>query len=164
AFGVRFGAAPESLFVDGRLAFPITYPDALAALLLVAFWPAIGLAAEPRLPAIVRAGALGGAVAMLSALLLAQSKGGAIALVVSGLIFFAVCPRRLRALVPTLIVAALVGSQGSALTESYRASRAELISAMRHAGAVAAVLTGIAAAICLAYAVLDGRVRISARV
>jgi hypothetical protein len=164
AVDVRFAVHPENLFVDGRLAFPVTYPNALAAIFLVGFWPSIGLAAEARLPAIVRAGALGGAVAMLSALLLAQSKGGAIALVVSGLIFFAVCPRRLRALVPTLIVVALVGSQGSALTESYRASRAELISAMRHAGAVAAVLTGIAAVICLAYAVLDGRISISARV
>ena len=161
AFEVRFAAHPGNLFAGGRLAFPISYPNALAALLLVAFWPAIAVAAELRLPPIVRAAALGGAVAMLSDLLLAQSKGGAISLGVAGFAFFAFCPRRLRALVPALIVLAVVGSQAAVLTEPYRATSTELVSAMRHGGAVTLVLTAVAVAICAVYAIIDRRVTVS---
>ncbi len=46
---------PATYFVgDGRLAWPITYPNAAAAMFLVGLWPALVLAAERRLPVVVR--------------------------------------------------------------------------------------------------------------
>lgn len=163
ALQLRYGSHPENLYAQGRMAFPITYPNALAAMLLIGFWPAIGLAADRRLPSLVRAGALGAAVAMVGDLALAQSKGGAIALGLSGLVFLAVCPLRLRTLVPLALVAAIIGAEVPTLTRPYRVSAEELTSAIRHGGAVAAVLAGIAAVAGLAYALVDRRIRVPDR-
>lgn len=165
ALELRFSSNPENLtWADGRLAFPVSYPNALAAMLLVGFWPAIGLAADRRLPALGRALLLGGAAAMLADLLLAQSKGGAVGLVVSGIVFFAVCPFRLRALVPVGIAAAVVATQAESLTEPYRASSDEFTSVIQHGGAVAAVVAALTGAVGLVYAVLDRQVEVSERV
>ncbi len=164
ALELRFSSNPEDLtWGDGRMAFPVSYPNALAAMLLVGFWPAIGLAADRRLPALGRALLLGGAAAMLADFLLAQSKGGAVGLFVSGIVFFAVCPFRLRALVPVGIAAALVATQAENLTEPYRASSDEFVSAIQHGGAMAAVVAVLTAAVGLVYAVLDRHVEVSER-
>ena len=157
-------AHPENFYDSGRMAFPITYPNALAGMLLVGFWPAIALAAERRLPAILRAGSLAAAVALVADLLLAQSKGGAIALGVSGVVLLAVSPARLRALVPAAIVAILIGIEARALTRPYRVSDEQLNAAISHGGAVAAVLSAIAVAVGLLYALLDQRIRVPDRV
>jgi hypothetical protein len=157
-------AHPENFYESGRMAFPITYPNALAGMLLVGFWPAIVLAAERRLPAILRAGSLAAAVALVAGLLLAQSKGGAIALGVSGVVLLAVSPERLRALVPAVIVAVLVGIEARALTRPYRVSGDAFRSAITHGGAVAAVLSAIAVGVGLVYALLDQRIRVPERV
>jgi O-Antigen ligase len=161
ALELRFSSHPENLYWNGRMAFPVSYPNALAAMLLVGFWPAIGLAAERGLPAVVRAAAVGSAAVMLSDLLLAQSKGGAIALGVSAAVFFCVCRGRLRALVPTLIVAAVVGASAQTLTKPYRVSGAALNSAIRHGGAVAAALAAVAVVVGLVYVLIDRRVDVS---
>jgi O-Antigen ligase len=152
---------PENLYWGGRMAFPVSYPNALAALLLVGFWPSVTLAAERRLPVLVRALLLGGAAALLADFLLAQSKGGAVGLAVSGIVFFAVCPFRLRALVPVGIAAAVVAAQSVSLTEPYRASSEDFASAIQHGGAVAAVVAAVAAAVGLLYALLDRHVEVS---
>jgi hypothetical protein len=163
ALELRFAGSPEDLYWNGRMAFPVSYPNALAAMLLVGFWPAVGLAAARQLPSIVRAVIVGAAAAMLADLLLAQSKGGFVGLTVSGVAFFAVCPVRLRALIPAGIAASVVAAQATALTDPYRASADELVSAIRHGGTVAAVATAIATVIGLVYAVLDRRVEVSSR-
>jgi len=161
ALELHFADHPENLYWGGRMAFPVSYPNALAGMLLVGFWPSAMLAAERRLPVVVRAVLLGGAAAMLADFLLAQSKGGAIGLAVSGIVFFAVCPFRLRALLPVGIAAAVVATQAESLTEPYRASSDELASAIQHGGAVAAVVAALAAAVGLVYAVLDQHVEVS---
>jgi hypothetical protein len=161
ALELRFSGAPQDLYWNGRMAFPVSYPNALAALLLVGFWPAVGLAADRRLPALVRAGVLGCAAAMLADLVLAQSKGGVAGLFVSALAFYTVCPFRLRALVPAAIAAAVVATQVVALTDPYRAGSHELASAVRHGGAVAVLVTVVALAVGLLYALLDRRVEVS---
>jgi hypothetical protein len=154
---------PADLFWDGRMAFPITYPNALAALVLVAFWPAVGLAAHRLLPVLVRATALGSACAMAAVWLLAQSKGGAFALASSGLVFFAVCPWRLRALVPTAVVAAAVGAAARTLTEPYRAREAHVATAIRDGGRTAAVVVAVTVGVGLVYAWLDRRTEVGDR-
>ncbi|PWU23292.1 MAG: hypothetical protein C5B48_08845 [Candidatus Rokuibacteriota bacterium] len=164
ALELHYSSSPQDLYWQGRMAFPVSYPNALAALLLVGFWPAVGLAAEVRLSPVVRALVLGGAAGMLADLLLAQSKGGAVGLAASGIAFFAFCPARLRALVPAAIVAAVVGSQAVPLTDPYRVSAAHLSAAIQHGGAVAALTAAGAALLGLVYALVDRRVTVSARV
>ena len=100
ALDLRLAAHPDELYFGGRLDSPVTYPNAAAALFLVGFWPAIGVAARRALPTLVRALGLGAATALLAGWLLAQSKGGVIALAVSAAVFFAVTDARLRAAVP----------------------------------------------------------------
>src|SRR5205085_5564850 len=83
---LRYGSHPDSLYVYGRLDFPVSYPNADAAFFLVGFWPAIGLAARRAWPVVARAAALAAATALLGGWLLTQSKGGGIALGVSAVV------------------------------------------------------------------------------
>jgi hypothetical protein len=161
AVELRVADAPGDLYDFGRLVFPVSYANAEAAICLVAFWPAVVLAARPVLPVVVRALAAGGATALLSGWLLAQSKGGAVALVVSALVFFAACPQRLRALVPAAIAAACAGVAARTLTEPYRAEPEALEAAIRGAGVALLLASAAAAAIGLVYALADRRVTVS---
>jgi O-antigen ligase/polysaccharide polymerase Wzy-like membrane protein/tetratricopeptide repeat protein len=160
---LRYGSDPGALYVYGRLDFPVSYPNADAAFFLVGFWPAIGLAARRTWPVVARAASLAAATALLAGWLLTQSKGGGIALAVSAVVFFALCPARLRVLPPTLVAAALVGAAFRPLTAPYRASTADLAGSIRHAGAVSLLLVAVAAATGLVYAALDRRIVVSAR-
>ncbi len=161
AVELRVSDHPADLYWFGRLDFPITYPNAQAAMLLIGFWPAVGLAAGRSLPLVLRALALGGATAMLADWLLAQSKGGALGLAVSAIVFFAVCPSRLRALVPAAIAAVITGAAYEPLTEPFRASEAELPGAIHTAGTVAFSLAAGATLAGLVYALLDRHLRVS---
>ena len=160
---LRLGDRPDRLYYDGRLDAPLTYPNAAAAFFLVAFWPAVGLAATRSLPALVRAAAVGGAAATLACWLLAQSKGGAVGLLASALVFFAVSRERVRALVPTALAAVPTGIAVRALTEPYRVADAELVATIRHSAGVALAVVGAAAAGGLLYALVDRRLDLSAR-
>jgi len=84
---------------------PIGYWNAQAAFFLLAIWPAIALAANRTLPSIVRAACVAAASASLAGWLLTQSKGAGVALAISTLVFFAIAPQRLRALLPAAIAA-----------------------------------------------------------
>jgi O-antigen ligase len=163
ALAARLGS-PATYFVgDGRLAWPITYPNAAAAMFLVGLWPALVLAAERRLPVVVRGLALGAAAAVLAGWLMTQSKGGGVALAVSAAIVFAVVPNRLRLLVPTVMVAALVAPQFKPLTAPFNAEAA-LADAGHHAGFTLLWLTAAAAVAGTVYALLDRRLELPSRV
>ena len=151
------------LFWSGRFAFPIEYPNALAALFLGAFWPAAGLAAQRSLPLALRALALGSGTAVLAAWLASQSKGGGVALAASGIVFFAICPSRLRAALPVLLAAALVVAGARQLTEPFRADPGDLAAVGHRAGAVVALLAAAGVVVGLAYAFLDRRLEPSER-
>lgn len=160
---VRFGDDPANLYLFKRLVFPISYANGGAAFALLGFWPTIALASSRRLPAVVRALALGGATAMLCCFLMTQSKGGSVSLAVSAAVFFVLCPARLRALVPTVIAAALAGGGIEPLTAPYRAADAGLAQAIRDAGGLGLVLTAAAVALGLAYALVDARLDVPQR-
>jgi O-antigen ligase len=163
ALAARLGS-PATYFVgDGRLAWPITYPNAAAAMFLVGLWPALVLAAERRLPVVVRGLALGAGAAVLAGWLMTQSKGGGVALAVSAAIVFGVAPNRLRLLVPTVIVAALVAPQFKPLTAPFNAEAA-LADAGHHAGFTLLWLTAAAAVAGTVYALLDRRLELPPRV
>lgn len=157
------GDRPEDLVWAGRLGDPIQYPNALAALFLIAFWPAILLCAQRSVPVALRAAGLGGATAVLAAWLATQSKGGGIALILSALVFFAVARPRLRPLLPVCVAAALVGAAYEPLTASFRAGPDELHDAIRDMGTAILVVAAAGAVIGLLYALLDRRLTVSER-
>jgi hypothetical protein len=162
--GLLVAGQPTDDFENGRLTFPISYVNAGAAVLLVAFWPAIALASDRTLRAPVRGAALAGSTALLSGWLMTQSKGGLVALVVSGLVFFAVRPGRLAGIVPALVPAALVAASYSPLTRPFRERLDPTFAdAIRSAAWTALALTLAAGLIGLAYAALDRRVSIPSR-
>ena len=117
ALELRAARHPAEVFLERRLDFPVTYWNGVAAFFLIAFWPAIALAGERRLPVVLRAAALAAATEILACAVMAQSKGGTIAVALSGLVFFGFSRSRLRALVPTAIAGALTGAATPALTD-----------------------------------------------
>jgi hypothetical protein len=153
----------SDLYTDARLSYPISYANAQAAMFLVAFWPAIALAARRALPAVVRALACGAATALLSGWILTQSKGGGLGLVVSAVAFFAVSPQRLRSVPPTLIGGGVAALGFYRLTEPYRADERDYLDAIQRSGSALLWLSAIAAAAGLVYALVDRRVRVGDR-
>ena len=157
----RFGADPGSLYPDGRLTAPISYVNAQAAFFLVGLWPALALAARRNVNASVRALALGCASAMLAGWLSTQSKGGAVAVVVSAVVVFAAVPGRLRLLVPALAGALLVAPQYDGLTAPFRSGATD--EAARDAGGIALALFVAGTAVGAVYALVDRRLTVPPR-
>src|SRR4051812_40398924 len=75
-----WGSDPLGRYGGGRLAYPVTYVNATAALFATGFWPALVVAARRDGNAIVRAAALGVAELLLAATILTQSKGAVVGL------------------------------------------------------------------------------------
>jgi hypothetical protein len=146
-----------------RLGSPIRYPGADAALFLVSFWPAVAIAAAPRLNVALRAVALGGATALLAGWLMTQSRAGAISLGVSALVIFALAPARLRLLVPAALAAGLAAAAYDPLTDPFLKVGPALDDAIQSAGTWALLLSLAGGAIGLLYAVVDGRLALPPR-
>jgi hypothetical protein len=96
-----------SWFADeGRLSYPAGYENASAATWVMALWPALLLAAERRVPWVVRGILAGGTVLLADLSLLSQSRGSLYATPVMLVLVFALLPGRLRTfsvLVPVAI-------------------------------------------------------------
>ncbi|MGZ4308735.1 MAG: O-antigen ligase family protein [Gaiellaceae bacterium] len=165
ALALRFGSNQSDHFFDGsRLSFPISYPNAQAAVFLIGLWPAVVLAARRESSVLVRSLALAAAAASSAGWLLAQSKGGVVGIAVSAALLFALSPARLRLLVPVLLVAVSTAVVYNPLTAPYRSStESGLVSDVKHAGATVLVLTAIAAVVGLVYALVDRRLVLGAR-
>ena len=151
--------SPFELYDGGRLDFPVTYVNGDAAFFLVGFWPAVVLAARQAVPAVLRGACFSVAVALLGAGVMAQSKGSALGLAVSAIAFFALCPGRLRALLPTALAAAIVGAAFLPLTAPFRTHSSN--ASIHHAATVLLLVTVIGLAVGLGYALLETRVRVS---
>jgi tetratricopeptide (TPR) repeat protein len=90
---------------DGRLAGPVGYENATAALMLTAFWPAVLLAARRSSPPALRGLLLASAGFLLGLAVLAQSRGSLLAGAVSLVLAVALSPERARLLVALFAVA-----------------------------------------------------------
>jgi len=90
---------------DGRLAGPVGYENATAALMLTAFWPAVLLAARRSSPLALRGLLLAAAGFLLGLAVLAQSRGSLLAGAVSLVLAVALSPERARVLVALSAVA-----------------------------------------------------------
>jgi hypothetical protein len=146
--GARLAAGGATgLFEAGRLFRPIGYPNALAAFLMMGFWPLATLAVSGERAPAVRVAACAAAAAIPPAALLTASRAGALFAVLSGLVFLAASPLRLRAL--PLAGVAFGGcavawgtlerpqSQGSLLTDAAATAAGRAVLAIALGGAVA---------------------------
>ena len=89
----RGGRPARPLFVGGRLAWPVSYPNGNVALWFVGFWPCVALAVAARgATRRCAASSLALAVVLGGAALLGQSRGWLFALPVVVLVFLAVSP------------------------------------------------------------------------
>jgi hypothetical protein len=155
-----WGAHPLDRFGGGRLAFPITYVNATAALFATGFWPALLVGARRESRFAVRVTALAAAELALAASVMTQSKGAVVGLGVGTVLVFALAPMRLRLVAPFLLVAVPSAVAFSRLTEPFRVYGDE---AIRRAGAVALTLAVVVVLLALVYALLDAHLQISAR-
>ncbi len=157
---LRFGSDQADHFYSGRLSFPISYPNAQAAVFLIGFWPALVLAAQRGRGLLVRALAVAAATAIASGWLTAQSKGGIAALAASAAVVFALSPLRLRLLSPTLIAAGLTAAAYSPLTAPFRS---ESVPDVKRAGSAILLLAALGAVAGLLYALVDRRLELDPR-
>ena len=157
---LRFGSDQLDHYYLGRLSFPISYPNAQAAVFLIGFWPAIVLAAQRQRSLVVRTLALAAAGAIASGWLTAQSKGGIVAIAVSAALVFTFSPLRLRLLPPSLVIAGLAAAAYRPLTAPYRSAS---VADVKGAGSAILVLTAAALLIGFVYALADRRVELGPR-
>jgi O-antigen ligase/polysaccharide polymerase Wzy-like membrane protein/tetratricopeptide repeat protein len=157
---LRFGSDQGDHFYSGRLSFPISYPNALAAAFLIGFWPAVVLAAQRGQALLARSLALAAATAIAAGWLTAQSKGGAVAVAASAALVFAFSPLRLRLLPPTLLAGGLTLIAYRPLTAPFRTLS---VSDVRGAGSAILILAVVGGAIGLLYALADRRLELDAR-
>ena len=89
------GSDPAALFVGGRLDRPLGYINGQASFFLLALWPCLA-AAEQRRSALLAGAGLAGATAFAGLAALSQSRGVAMAMLVTLTVVLAVVPGRLR--------------------------------------------------------------------
>src|SRR4051812_2219649 len=120
AIELRFGGDQVDHFYSGRLSFPISYPNAQAAVFLIGFWPAVVLASLRRAPIAARMLALAGATAIAAGWLTAQSKGGPLGSAAPAALVFWLPPRRRRRLPPSTAGAGLPAIASRPLPPPFR--------------------------------------------
>jgi O-antigen ligase/polysaccharide polymerase Wzy-like membrane protein len=156
---------PAGHFVLGRLAAPIAYPDADAALFLSAALPLVVLASRRAAHVALRAAGGAVAVVLVALAVMSQSRGSVVALIFALALYVVVARAKLRALAHIAVVAAASVPALPALLAVYTAvvDGANRSGAIRHAGAWIAIDAVIGALGCAALAYLDHRLEISAR-
>jgi O-antigen ligase len=100
-----FGADPTRSFVFGRLDAPAGYPNAACALFVFAAWPLLHAAGRRELPPILRDASLGIVCVLGDLVVLTESRASLLVVPVAVLVYLALVPHRLRALLPLLVVA-----------------------------------------------------------
>ncbi|HEY2935378.1 MAG TPA: O-antigen ligase family protein [Gaiellaceae bacterium] len=148
-------ANPLDVYYDGRLDFPIGYPNAQAAFFAVGIWPAIALASRRTLHPAARGAACSAATVLLCGWIATQSKGAGIGLAASAVALFAASHTRLRLLVPTVLAAGCAGAFWSPLVAPYRN---ESPAVLHRAGWTILLAAAVALAAGCVYAAVDRRV------
>jgi len=109
----------QPAFLDGRLAGPIGYVNASAALFLVAFWAALLVAARREIPRQGRGVLLAAAGLLLELTILAQSRGSLVAGIVTLVLAVALVADRRSLLLALSAVAVATGASLPALLSVY---------------------------------------------
>ncbi len=108
--GLALATEGVEAFNGNRLAAPTGYENASAALFLMAFWPALALAARPEVHWAARSLLLAAGGLLLQLAFLAQSRGSLVAGGVALLVLVLVSRDRLRLLAVLLLVSAAVAA------------------------------------------------------
>ena len=111
------GTGDASLFIDGRLDAPAGYPNANAALFLMACWPAVILSGSREVAPWLRGLFAGAAVLLADVALLSQSRGAILTLPVMVLVALLVAPRPVRTLLALAPIAVAVGAGAKTLLD-----------------------------------------------
>lgn len=153
-------------FIGGRMSTPISYPNANAALFLAPFVPAIFLASRRQVPPVLRAAMLACAGLLLELATMCQSRASLVALPLTILVFIAISPGRIRALVALGAVATPIAVGGRRLLHVYSAvvSGHEVQPALTQARSVLVWSAVVLFAVGLIVGLVDRRLRIPARV
>lgn len=154
---------PTTSFIGRRLAEPTGYYNATAAILLGALWPAAYLAARRDVHAAGRAVLFGVSVVLLELAFLSQSRGSVVALPIALIVYLALVPGRLRALlalVPAALATALAAPQLLDVHEAFDTPRFD--GELQDALTVVLASGAAVAVVGLAIAVFDRRVNPSA--
>jgi O-Antigen ligase len=142
---------PASVFLRGRFIEPLGYENADAAFFLLAFWPALFLAARREVPALARALFLGVAGVSVELAVLPQSRGSLFAFPLVLALYFIFVPGRVRSLLALIPVAAVFALALGPLLDVYDSFRDEMIDTARNVILVSfAVLLGIGLLLALA--------------
>jgi tetratricopeptide (TPR) repeat protein len=139
------------LLPGGRLVYPSDYANANAAQWLMAFWPALLLAREPRLHWSVRGLFAGGAVLLAGVALLSVSRGSLYATPVMLVLVFAFLPGRVRTfalLVP--VAAGIAAFAPSVLRVGERLEGGRNAEAAVHVATTATLLAALAVGLVVA--------------
>jgi hypothetical protein len=159
-------AGPRGLFVLGRLATPVAYPDANAAVFLMAALTLAVLASRREGYAPVRVAAAGVSAVLLDLAVLCESRATLVTLPLAVVVYLAIERNRLRALAQLVVITVAVASAIPWLLDVYsavvdgRGYGAALERACGAAGA-SALIAVIGTAIIV---VVERRVAISERV
>lgn len=113
---------PGTFLEDGTLEYPIGYRNANAAFFLIAFFPALGLAADRHLDWRARGPALAAATLCAGLAMLSQSRGSVPAAVIAVAAYVVLSPLRLRAICWLLVAALPAITVIPALTDLFGAA------------------------------------------
>ena len=162
---VAHSADPQSFFIGSRLVAPTGYPNATAALYLLAFWPALCLGSRREVPRVVRGLALGLAGLLLQLSLIPESRGALLSLPVVLALYLALVPGRGRSLLALAVVAVPTALTLPRLLGVYRTVDAggDVSHAVRGAAAALAVAFVCTSAVGIVLAVSDRRVELRER-
>jgi hypothetical protein len=111
---------PGAYFIGGRLAAPMGYTNANAALFLIAVWPLLIGVARRTAPPVARGAAAVVATILLDLALLTQSRASVPTTVVTVIFVFALAPGRLRLLAFSVAPVACVAVAARWLLPVYR--------------------------------------------
>ena len=158
------GGSDATAFTDGRLVGPVGYENASAALLLVAFWPALMLAAERSAPRVARGVLLAAAGVLIQLVVLAQSRGslGAVAVSLALAVLLHRERRRLLAFLAAVAITTVAALPALLRPYATAGTAGEAHGALVAAAVAMAISAAVLLAAGLASARLDGRRRSAA--
>jgi O-antigen ligase len=148
------GSDPAA-FAGGRLAGPVGYENATAALLLAAFWPALLLASQRETPWPARGVLLAAASVLLDLCVLAQSRGSLVAGTTALVLALVLTRERGRLLLALSALAMTTLAALPALLSVYDAVPGEGRDALARAGLAIALSAAVLLAAGLASRYLD---------
>jgi O-antigen ligase len=147
------GSDPSSLFVLGRLSSPVGYVNGEGAAFAMGCWLSLAVA-ERREPLLAGLGAAA-TVAMACLTVLTESRGAAIATIVTVALALVAIPGRRRRVLALTVVAGAVGAVASTVLRVYSNAgvpRAAVVHAAAEAILAASVVAGVAWALLVAVA------------